>query len=92
VFSIVIENVYSEIAQKITREVSVPTICIGAGPFCDGQILVINDLLGLGEFTPYFAKKYLDLNSEILGAVNNFIKDVKSNNFPSKEYYRSLDS
>jgi len=92
VFSIVIENVYSEIAQKITREVNVPTICIGAGPFCDGQILVINDLLGLGEFTPYFAKKYLDLNNEILSAVNSFIDDVRNSKFPSKEYYRSLDN
>ncbi len=92
VFSIVIENVYSEIAQKITREVSVPTICIGAGPYCDGQILVVNDLLGLGEFTPYFAKKYLDLNNEVLTAVNSFVDDVKNGKFPSKEYYRSLDS
>lgn len=91
-FSIVIENVYAEIAKKITEEVSIPTICIGAGPYCDGQVLVIHDLLGLGDFIPYFAKPYLNLKKEIEDAINRFAEDVKKGAFPSKEYYKSRES
>ncbi|AEB95591.1 3-methyl-2-oxobutanoate hydroxymethyltransferase [Metallosphaera cuprina Ar-4] len=91
-FSIVIENVYSEIARKITEEVSVPTICIGAGPHCDGQVLVIHDLLGMGDVEPYFAKKYLDLKAEISNAVKKYVEDVKSGQFPGRENYKSRES
>ncbi|QKR00548.1 3-methyl-2-oxobutanoate hydroxymethyltransferase [Metallosphaera tengchongensis] len=92
VFSIVIENTLAEIAQKITEKVSVPTICIGAGPHCDGQILVIHDLLGLGDISPYFARKYLDLKKEIRDAVEKYVADVKSGSFPSEENYKTRDS
>ena len=88
VFSIVIENVYSSIAKKITDSVSVPTICIGAGPYCDGQILVIHDLLGLSDFRPYFAKAYIDLKEIISKAVSEYVREVKEGKFPSKEYYK----
>ncbi|BCU69548.1 3-methyl-2-oxobutanoate hydroxymethyltransferase [Stygiolobus caldivivus] len=90
VFSIVIENTYTEIARKITEAVNVPTICIGAGPYCDGQILVIHDLLGFTEFSPYFAKAYVNLNEIIGKAVEEYVSDVKNGKFPSKENYKEI--
>ena len=92
VFSIVIENTYADVAKKITESVSIPTICIGSGPYCDGQILVIHDLLGLSDFSPYFAKKYADLKEIIRKAVEEYIAEVKENKFPSKEHYKSKES
>jgi len=92
VFSIVIENVYAEIAKRVTEEVSVPTICIGAGPHCDGQVLVLHDLLGLGDISPYFARKYLDLKTEIRDAVRKYTSEVREGKFPSRENYRVRDS
>jgi len=92
VFSIVIENTYSDVARKITESVNVPTICIGAGPYCDGQVLVIHDLLGLSDFSPYFAKRYVELKDIIRKAVEDYITEVKENKFPSKEHYRSKES
>ncbi|BFI75075.1 3-methyl-2-oxobutanoate hydroxymethyltransferase [Sulfurisphaera ohwakuensis] len=91
-FSIVIENTYSDVAKKITESISIPTICIGAGPYCDGQILVIHDLLGLSDFTPYFAKKYIDLRGLIRRAIEDYISEVKEGRFPGKEHYKSRDS
>ncbi|MEM3231646.1 MAG: 3-methyl-2-oxobutanoate hydroxymethyltransferase, partial [Metallosphaera sp.] len=91
-FSIVIENVYAEIAKKITEKVSIPTICIGAGPHCDGQVLVIHDLLGMGDIQPYFSRKYLDLKAEIREAVKRYINDVKTGTFPGRENYKSRES
>jgi len=91
-FSIVIENTYSDVAKKITESISIPTICIGAGPYCDGQILVIHDLLGLSDFTPYFAKKYIDLRGLIRRAIEDYISEVKEGKFPGKEHYKSRDS
>jgi len=87
-FSIVIENTYADVAETITRSVSIPTICIGAGLSCDGQVLVIHDLLGLSDVRPYFAKAYVDLKSEIKKAVSNYVHDVKSGEFPGKENYK----
>ena len=92
VFSIVIENAYSEIAKEITEKVSVPVICIGSGPHCDGQVLVIHDVLGLGDFKPYFAKSYVDLKRVIGDAVRQYAREVLSGAFPSKEHYKSLES
>ncbi len=86
VFSIVIEFTAEEVAEAITKEVSVPTICIGAGRYCDGQVLVLHDVLGLSEPVPPFAKTYTDLRSIILGAVKNYVEDVKKNRFPSEEH------
>ncbi|EZQ10812.1 MULTISPECIES: 3-methyl-2-oxobutanoate hydroxymethyltransferase [Acidianus] len=87
-FSIVIENTLSHIAKKITDTIKIPTICIGSGPHCDGQVLVIHDVLGLGEFIPYFAKPYLNLKEQILSAVKSFTEDVKTGKFPFKENYK----
>lgn len=83
-FAIVIEKVPSELAKKITEIVSVPTIGIGAGAFCDGQILVTPDMLGLNlEFHPRFVRKYANLTEDIINGVKKYIKDVKKKDFPS---------
>lgn len=90
-FSLVIEAVPSELATKITKEISIPTIGIGASADCDGQVLVIDDLLGLNqEFKPRFVKYYADLKGEISAAVAKFSADVKSKKFPAKENLFSL--
>lgn len=84
VFSVVIEAVPAKLADQITKEISIPTIGIGASKNCDGQILVIDDLLGLNqEFTPKFVKKYANLAMEISDAVKNYRNDVTNQNFPS---------
>jgi 3-methyl-2-oxobutanoate hydroxymethyltransferase len=85
-FCVVLECVPSSLAAQITREISVPTIGIGAGKDCDGQVLVINDMLGMyDKFSPKFVRKYADLRSVIGNAVLEFKKDVENNNFPSKD-------
>ena len=87
VFSIVLELMTAEVAKVITEEVSVPTIGIGAGPYCDGQVLVFHDMLGLFErFTPRFVKKYANLGEIILNAVQEYVKEVKAGEFPSEEH------
>jgi len=87
VFAIVLECVPAALAERITAEVSVPTIGIGAGPGCDGQVLVINDMLGLyGGFTPKFVKKYANLNPLILEALRQYKEEVESGAFPAAEH------
>lgn len=82
-FSLVLESVPKEVAAWITREVKIPTIGIGAGAACDGQVLVLHDLLGLSfGFMPRFARRYADLQATIAEAVRAFCADVKSGNFP----------
>ncbi|MCE4608285.1 MAG: 3-methyl-2-oxobutanoate hydroxymethyltransferase [Caldisphaeraceae archaeon] len=83
-FSIVIEYTAYEVAKKITEKLSIPTICIGSGPYCDGQIIVVNDILGLNDFQPPFARKYVDLREVIKKAVMNYKSDVLSGSFPDK--------
>ncbi len=87
VFAIVIEFTAADVAKTITEELSIPTICIGSGPYCDGQVLVLHDLLGLSEQTPPFAKKYTDLRNIIINAVQQYIKDVREGRFPSRNHY-----
>ncbi|MCD6301006.1 MAG: 3-methyl-2-oxobutanoate hydroxymethyltransferase [Staphylothermus sp.] len=87
VFSIVIEFTAADAAKTITEELSIPTICIGSGPYCDGQVLVLHDLLGLSEQIPPFAKKYADLRSIIIDAVKEYVKDVREGKFPSRSHY-----
>ncbi|HKO05451.1 MAG TPA: 3-methyl-2-oxobutanoate hydroxymethyltransferase [Candidatus Acidoferrales bacterium] len=83
-FCIVIEAVPREIAARITKSVPVPTIGIGAGPECDGQVLVLSDLLGLTEgHTPKFVRRYADLRETIRGAVAQYVDDVQKGEFPS---------
>jgi 3-methyl-2-oxobutanoate hydroxymethyltransferase len=90
-FAIVLEAVPRELATQITRELRIPTIGIGAGPDCDGQILVLHDLLGLTfEQTPKFARRYANVGEVISNAVRNYCDDVRSGSFPSdSESYHS---
>src|SRR5580658_3636822 len=90
-FAVVLESVPREIAARITEKLRIPTIGIGAGPDCDGQVLVIHDLLGIGEERrPKFVRKYADLSAEISRAVGAFRDDVRSGAFPSDaESYHS---
>jgi 3-methyl-2-oxobutanoate hydroxymethyltransferase len=85
VFGIVLEAVPAEVARMITRKVSVPTIGIGAGPYCDGQILVYTDLVGLtfGR-TPKFVRRYADVRSVVADAVSRYAADVRSRAFPNE--------
>jgi 3-methyl-2-oxobutanoate hydroxymethyltransferase len=86
-FSVVLECVPASLAGKITRALSIPTIGIGAGIDCDGQVLVINDLLGLFErFTPKFVKRYCNLNAQMQDAVRQYIDEVKNGKFPDEEH------
>jgi 3-methyl-2-oxobutanoate hydroxymethyltransferase len=82
VFALILEHIPSALAREITEAVAVPTIGIGAGPWCDGQILVTHDLLGLSEVQPPFAPKYADLRSIITTAVTQFSQDVRDQKFP----------
>lgn len=85
VFSIVLEKIPSPLAEKVTAELSIPTIGIGAGPHCDGQVLVTHDMLGLNkEFSPRFLRRYADLHGEMSGAVQRYISDVKQGDFPNE--------
>lgn len=87
VFSIVIEYTAADIAERITSEVGVPTICIGSGPYCDGQVLVLHDLLGIYDEIPPFAKKYADLRGIVVDAVRRYVEEVRRGLFPSREHY-----
>lgn len=85
VFSIVLEKIPSELAKKVTDSLSIPTIGIGAGSHCDGQVLVLHDMLGLNkDFSPRFLRRYEDLHSKMSEAVVHYIKDVKSGDFPNE--------
>ncbi len=86
VFSIVLEKIPASLARKVTDSVRVPTIGIGAGPDCDGQVLVLHDMLGLNkEFNPRFLRRYADLHSIMHNAIEQYIEDVKNVDFPGKE-------
>jgi 3-methyl-2-oxobutanoate hydroxymethyltransferase len=87
VFSIVIEYTSADVAKEVTQEVGVPTICIGSGPWCDGQILVFHDLLGLTESPPPFSKQYANLREIIINAVKSYVDEVKSGKFPEEKHY-----
>lgn len=88
-FGVVLEKIPANLAQKVTETVSIPTIGIGAGNGCDGQILVVHDMLGINkDFSPRFLRRYADLHTIMLDAVANYCKDVKSSDFPNeKESY-----
>ncbi len=87
VFSIVLECIPTQLAKHITGQLSIPTIGIGSGVECDGQIQVYNDVLGLStNFNPKHAKKYLNLNKDIQGAINKYRVEVGKKQFPSKQH------
>ena len=84
-FAIVVECVVESLAQKITKNIGIPTIGIGASKYCDGQILVIDDMLGLTNFVPRFVKIYSNLKNIADESVKNYTQDVKKRRFPSSE-------
>ncbi|WP_295962324.1 3-methyl-2-oxobutanoate hydroxymethyltransferase [uncultured Alistipes sp.] len=88
-FGIVLEKIPAALATRVTQEIPVPTIGIGAGNGCDGQVLVIHDMLGINKgFSPRFLRRYADLHEVMTGAVTQYIKDVKDCDFPNeKEQY-----
>ena len=92
VFSIALEMVSHEVAEMISETVSIPTIGIGSGVGCDGQVLVVQDLLGMYEkIKPKFAKRYMNLSEDIVNSLQNFRQDVKSEAFPAEENWFSMD-
>jgi 3-methyl-2-oxobutanoate hydroxymethyltransferase len=88
-FALVLEKIPAELAKRVAEELTIPVIGIGAGPYVDGQVLVVHDMLGITqEFRPRFLRQYADLRGIMHEAVGNFIKDVKSKDFPNeKESY-----
>lgn len=85
-FAIVIEKVPAALAERVAKELTIPIIGIGAGGAVDGQVLVLHDMLGINtEFKPRFLRTYLNLFEQITGAIGNYVKDVKSRDFPNKQ-------
>lgn len=85
-FAIVLEKIPASLAREVTASLTIPTIGIGAGNQCDGQVLVMHDMLGINnDFNPRFLRKYLNLHEQILGAVDNYVKDVRSGDFPNEQ-------
>jgi 3-methyl-2-oxobutanoate hydroxymethyltransferase len=83
-FGIVLEKIPAQLAKEVTESLSIPTIGIGAGKFCDGQVLVMHDMLGINtEFKPRFLRQYLNLYEQVNHAVQQYITDIKSGNFPA---------
>lgn len=85
-FGIVLEKIPAALAKKVSQSIQIPTIGIGAGPDADGQVLVMQDMLGITkEFKPRFLRRYADLDSEVTKAVKNYVSDVKSKDFPNED-------
>lgn len=85
-FGIVLEKIPASLAKEVSESLHIPIIGIGAGPDVDGQVLVVHDMLGITQdFKPRFLRQYADLNKIIGGATTNFIKDIRSKDFPNKE-------
>lgn len=84
-FAVVLEKIPAQLAKEVSESISIPTIGIGAGPYCDGQVLVMHDMLGINyEFKPRFLRQYLNLHEQITGAVKQYVTDVKTKNFPNE--------
>jgi 3-methyl-2-oxobutanoate hydroxymethyltransferase len=84
-FGIVLEKIPASLAKEVSEHLSIPTIGIGAGNDCDGQVLVMHDMLGINtEFKPRFLRTYLNLHEEVTGAVQKYIEDIKSKDFPNE--------
>jgi 3-methyl-2-oxobutanoate hydroxymethyltransferase len=82
-FGVVLEHIPVDLAQQITQKLSIPTIGIGAGPHCDGQILVTHDLLGLSDYQPPFVKVYANLQQQVIDAVEQYGTEVRQGQFPA---------
>ena len=84
-FAIVLEKIPATLAKEVSESISIPTIGIGAGGHCDGQVLVMHDMLGINtEFKPRFLRQYLNIHEQVTKAVQHYIKDVKSKDFPNE--------
>jgi 3-methyl-2-oxobutanoate hydroxymethyltransferase len=85
-FGLVLEKIPAELAKRVSGSLQIPTIGIGAGPDTDGQVLVMQDMLGINkEFKPRFLRRYADLHAVVTGAVKNYVADVKSKSFPNQD-------
>ncbi|RYG25649.1 MAG: 3-methyl-2-oxobutanoate hydroxymethyltransferase [Chitinophagaceae bacterium] len=85
-FALVLEKIPAALAKEVSESLNIPTIGIGAGNHCDGQVLVMHDMLGINtEFKPRFLRQYLNMNEQITGAVQQYIADVKSRDFPNEQ-------
>lgn len=85
-FAIVLEKIPATLAKRVSEAINIPTIGIGAGPDVDGQVLVLHDMLGITmDFSPRFLRRYLNLSDQIEGAVNQYVDDVRSGDFPNDE-------
>lgn len=92
VFGIVLEMVTAEVSKVISETIEIPTIGIGSGPFCDGQVLVLHDILNLYDnIKPRFVQNYADIHTNILTATQNYIKDVKTESFPAEKHTFYMD-
>ncbi len=85
-FMLVLEGIPEELGKEISEMLDIPTIGIGAGRFCDGQVLVYHDLLGMYEFVPKFVKRYAQLDADIPAAIRSYVQDVKNGAFPQFEH------
>ncbi len=84
-FALVLEKIPATLANEVSKSLSIPTIGIGAGPHCDGQVLVMHDMLGINtEFKPRFLRQYLNMHEQVTTAIQQYITDVRSNNFPNE--------
>ncbi|HVK97207.1 MAG TPA: 3-methyl-2-oxobutanoate hydroxymethyltransferase [Flavisolibacter sp.] len=84
-FALVLEKIPASLAKEVSSNLQIPTIGIGAGPHCDGQVLVMHDMLGINtEFKPRFLRQYLNLHEQVTKAVQNYISDVRAGNFPNE--------
>ena len=85
-FAVVLEKIPAVLAERVSKELSIPTIGIGAGGACDGQVLVIHDMLGINKgFSPRFLRRYADLHTVMIDAVGRYVADVKSQDFPNEQ-------
>jgi 3-methyl-2-oxobutanoate hydroxymethyltransferase len=90
-FSVVLEFMTAEVAEMITKRLSIPTIGIGSGPHCDGQVLVLHDILGVYIKAPLFAKRFADLHTVILDALSCYGEEVRSNKYPNSEHTVNME-
>lgn len=90
-FAVVLECIPAELAAIVSKALTIPTIGIGAGVGCDGQVQVLNDLLGMGEFTPRHAKRYAEIGDEIRGAISRYADDVRAGTFPGEDQTTRMD-
>jgi len=90
-FSLVLEHIPANLAEAVTEALSIPTIGIGAGPHCDGQVLVVDEVVGLSEHTAPFSERFGDVRGEMKGAIDDYVDAVESGTFPAEEHSHHED-